>query len=74
MISWRKRKICGLHEFKSIRKIEKVALRRATQNSQRPRDLQSLSTRGDDALLVIHQQQISMKLDRKSNRGSLTCV
>jgi hypothetical protein len=49
-------KICVLHAFKSVRKIQKMALRRPTENAERPRDLKSFSPRGDDAFLVIHQQ------------------
>jgi hypothetical protein len=63
-----------LHAIKSLRKIQKMALRRPTQNAQRPRDRKSFSTRSADAFLIIHQQQIGMKLDRKSDRGTLTSI
>jgi hypothetical protein len=51
-----------------------MALRRLSQDTQRPCDLKSFATRRDDAFLVIQQQQIGFKLDRKGNRRALTKV
>ncbi len=65
---------CTLQQIKSVRKIQKMALCGPAQNAQRPRDHKSFSTRRADAFLIIHQQQIGMKLDRKSDRRTLTCI
>jgi hypothetical protein len=67
-------KICKLQEIESVRKIQKMALRRPAENAQRPRDRKPFSTRSADPFLIVHQQQINTKLERKSDRGTLTCV
>ena len=51
----------------SVSEIEKLSLRRAGQNTQGSDDFEAFAAGSDNAILVIHQQQICMKFDCKRN-------